>query len=678
MIKNEILNLLGIYSLKIDKNVVRYNRLVSVIMSYAEKKVKTIKEFEIILENKENLEKLNEIFIINLNELEKENKVKLNWNDNKKKIISVEYKNYLYDYVKKQYESIKKDHKIQYPLKENLKELDNNIDEYTISESIKEFNKNNIEKDKMISLKIDSKSFIIVISNDLKGLLFQSALLKINSYLKEYDLEEYIKNKLKKMVGDEFNIKYFFENIKADKHVFFDIIKKGSDSIYKVVTSIYIIIVNDQKSNKENSAKFENTKSFIISLGILKGYMNYFRDINQENKNESELIKTINLALRKAPYYHIFIDIYKNVNKLHSIEEQKLMDLINNLIISQDHRYTVLIKKISLDGEKKNVYISYTAIPNLVFSKVNVLSNEFSDFYQKSWNLSLSSGHVFDTMIDKDAFDKHIKKRLEIKEPAIASVLNYDILINFRNNNVYKIPDIIDKELKEILNDEDNSIDYSKYLYLDNNALYEVIKEKIPVVFKNKFLRVIMLLIGVSKDFETFNHEKQKEIKLNPKIKSSKKKKNNSDDTEKQAKETKEENFQIKKKKVKDEKQVETKIKKSVPGEKTREDKLREIEELYAKNIENIEKELKVIEKKWNLMIDKKQRENLTEDVNNLCKDLVRKIQRGRKSNIPDILTLKTQIDGIIPNNTILTKSIQNKKDLQNYIELYIYKLLKF
>jgi hypothetical protein len=87
-----------------------------------------------------------------------------------------------------------------------------------------------------------------------------------------------------------------------------------------------------------------------------------------------------------------------------------------------------------------------------------------------------------------------------------------------------------------------------------------------------------------------------------------------------------------------------------------------------------IDRELKAYEMQWNKMLDKTARENLTEDVNLLIRDYLRKIIRTLKGSNFDLARVQNLAETLVKLPGM--QKITDHGQLYMYVQLYIVRLL--
>ena len=89
----------------------------------------------------------------------------------------------------------------------------------------------------------------------------------------------------------------------------------------------------------------------------------------------------------------------------------------------------------------------------------------------------------------------------------------------------------------------------------------------------------------------------------------------------------------------------------------------------------SLEEELKTNLHGWNKMLNKQSREHLTEDVNSLIRDYMRKVLRTIRSSNFTAERIQELSQTLI--NTPSLQKIRDRKELDTYVQLFMIQLVK-
>ena len=98
-------------------------------------------------------------------------------------------------------------------------------------------------------------------------------------------------------------------------------------------------------------------------------------------------------------------------------------------------------------------------------------------------------------------------------------------------------------------------------------------------------------------------------------------------------------------------------------------------EKKYVPEGSTLERELHSYEQTWNKMLSPQARENLTEDVNSLIRDYMRKILKTLQANNFTPERIRNLADTLV--KTPNMQKIKDHAELHMYIQLYMIKLIK-
>ena len=88
-----------------------------------------------------------------------------------------------------------------------------------------------------------------------------------------------------------------------------------------------------------------------------------------------------------------------------------------------------------------------------------------------------------------------------------------------------------------------------------------------------------------------------------------------------------------------------------------------------------LDRELESYLHEWNVLIAKESHDNLTDDVNNLIRDYMRKVLRTLKATNFTLDRIKSLAESLVESPSMM--KIKNHSALQMYTELYMIKLVK-
>jgi hypothetical protein len=95
----------------------------------------------------------------------------------------------------------------------------------------------------------------------------------------------------------------------------------------------------------------------------------------------------------------------------------------------------------------------------------------------------------------------------------------------------------------------------------------------------------------------------------------------------------------------------------------------------YLNSDETADQKLKKLRDQWNPLLDPVKRDNLVEDVNSLCRDMLRRMRYTRTMQAPDRKRIE-EIAKRIAGNTAFDR-ITRRKAFETYLKLYLLTVLQ-
>jgi abortive infection bacteriophage resistance protein len=95
----------------------------------------------------------------------------------------------------------------------------------------------------------------------------------------------------------------------------------------------------------------------------------------------------------------------------------------------------------------------------------------------------------------------------------------------------------------------------------------------------------------------------------------------------------------------------------------------------YLNSDETADQKLKKLRDQWNPLLDPVKRDNLVEDVNSLCRDMLRRMRYSRTMQAPDRKRIE-EIAKRIAGNTAFDR-ITRRKAFEMYLKLYLLTVLQ-
>ena len=492
-----------------------------------------------------------------------------------------------------------------------------------------------IETKKLYSLAFSGNLPTVIFPSTIKAsLLFDIAIAKLRNILRKEEFHDYFLKRLRvSNTGKDLSVKNFFTNFIQKPSEFLESIKNTNDYFYFWSQLGYFIRQDYEKVNEYTQEHINILQSIsIIDIGI-----NYYKHKSQKNYLKKNALTHIEKALQQAPYYFEkktikeFTDSNGAPLLAHCPDEVLNDFLVEKTTEAENEELPELLTFKVYTGERFYIY-KQNVIPLVIR-----LCNEARDVVKRNlitaWFEVYKRHDVLPEMSDPEAFEKCLETEIRSFSAILEALLNAHFLPLLHydaQNNVGRI----------LLFSGGKRLPYSELLMLSRREISTDAKILLPVWYSIPILNWLIRFL------------------LNPK------KYLNGAGKPKKSKET-------------TEMKVVT-VDEKAEQRKRKEDFRKAAKEAEAKIIpegSSIEKELSLYESEWNRILDKKNSKNLTEDVNALIRDYMRKTIRTIKASTFSVDRIQNLTETLIQNSSF--SKITHKEPLKKYVLLYIIKIIK-
>lgn len=490
------------------------------------------------------------------------------------------------------------------------------------------------ETKKLYSLAFSGNLPTVIYPSTIKvSLLFDIAIAKLRNILRKEEFHDYFLKRLRvSNTGKDLSVKNFFTSFVHKPAEFLESIKNTNDYFYFWSQLGYFIRQDYEKVNEYTQEHINILQSIsIIDIGI-----NYYKHKSQQNFLRKNALKHIEKALQNAPYYFE----KKTINEFTDANGAPLLahcpdDVLNNFLLektteAESGELPDLLTFKIFTGER--FYICKQNVIPLVIR----LCNEARDVVKRNliatWYEVYKKHDTLPEMSDQEAFEKCLETEVRSFSAILEALLNTNFLHLLHydaQNNVGRI----------LLFANGKRLPYSELLMLSRREISTDAKILLPMWYSIPIINWLIRFLLNPKKY--MNNSKPKKTKETTAMKAV-------TVDEKEEKRKRREDFQ------KAAKEAEEKI---VPKGST------------------LQNELNLYETEWNRILDKKNSKNLTEDVNALIRDYMRKTIRTIKASTFSVERMKNLTDTLLQNPSFA--KITYKEPLKKYILLYIVKIVK-
>lgn len=505
---------------------------------------------------------------------------------------------------------------------------------------------------------------MITTSDLLRTKVLQNAVHKIRHYLRDTKNMSYTRQKLTPLLRTrELAVKDMLHSIVTTPDTASQTITEPSDFSFHLWTQLGTNII---KEFGPKSDKMAEEHGFCQAAYLIGYYNVYFRGQQQKRKEEDTAINILMSTMKRAPYSFRISDIYefkddKGIYLTKRLDKERINQHIEERLKPISNKDVPEFLKIhTTQGE--DFFMLYTSIPTIISDNIIRAQKEMREFYSRSWMLSLKQDIEFTTMYNDEEFRAHIEARLRNHYALFYSLLSYPII--FFASRLDGINETHRNEIMDLLNVNGQKIKpLDTILRLNRKRMLDDAKMMLPawmvipiVRGAVRFMRRLFLGKAMANQpYATiFDHEGQNRITMAKKRTVS----------------------QVLDQKGEDESGEKSKTAASARQQATRfRSAAKSLEADFLPPGSQLLPTLESLAERWNTQLDPTSKQHLTEDVNSLARDFLRRSRITAKSKLPSSEDIRIFAHKLWEMDNLL--QIRNRKDLLRYLELYIINLLE-
>ena len=471
------------------------------------------------------------------------------------------------------------------------------------------------------------------------------ALRKIQNIMHKDEVHDYFLKKLTiSNPGKEISAKNFFKKFcsKADEALEF--LSNTGETFYYWSQLCYFLR-QDYIKVKDFTPEDIN---ILQSVGILEVATSYYKTKATERQQRDAALKILELQLNQPPYYYNYSDIkdFKDSNGAPLLGQYSEEDLNAHLKhMTQDSSDgelpPLLIFRIT---ENEGYFILKEKVMPLIMRLTSDARVLVRESLIKSWYKIMREWDTLPEMKDNAAFERCLSKEIQSCAPILHAILGASFLpvISLEDHT----PGHINLYRNEAL------IPLSELLMLSRAEIYIDARIKLPFWYTIPGISWIISLLARP-----------------PKNKRNKARNGKSATAA----------LMEEKRHKEEEKERELDVKDRGDASKNRKRQLRkaagEAEKLLVPSSSSLDRELEGYLHEWNDRIGKQNFDDLTQDVNSLIRDYLRKVMRSLKTENFSMERISSLADSLVESPVML--KIHNHPALKRYVELYLVKLVK-
>ncbi|AEE16004.1 hypothetical protein [Treponema brennaborense] len=484
---------------------------------------------------------------------------------------------------------------------------------------------------------------ILFPSNVPATILMEISLSKLRQMLIKEEFHDYFLKKLKiANPGKELSMKNFFSMLiqKTDRAL--SSLQESGDNFYQW-SQLCFFIRQDYEKVKDLT---QEDISILQAVYLIECSITFYRNKAQQNLQRTTALKNLELILNKPPYYFtkeaisMFADS-RGIPLLGQYTEDDLNEFLHRESTqSADNLLPPLLTFKPENGAR--YYIYKTKVIPLIIRLCSDARETVRDTITKDCYNMLKQFLPIPEIKEQPLFEKKLEKTLQTVSPALYTLLGAPFLSAVQ----YETRMSGDSGAERInLFSNGQLIPYSELLMISKEEILTDARILLPFWYT---IPVVSWIISL---FMAPPQAKKKELARSKKI--------------------------IVEKTSEQEREIPIAEKRDPVMSRKNELKQAavEAEKVLIPENSTLERELNSYIQSWNKLLNKQSRENLTEDINSLIRDYMRKIIKTLRANNFTVDRIKNLAETLV--KTPGMQKIKDQDELSMYIQLYMVKLIK-
>lgn len=476
--------------------------------------------------------------------------------------------------------------------------------------------------------------------------LMAIALAKFQAKLRKDEFHDYFLKKLQVAnPGKDLTIKNFFTTVAKKPDEAIRSIKNASDTFYQWNQLCFFV---RQDYEKVTDLTVEDV-SLLQSVYLLEFCITCYRNKAQQDLQRSTAMKNLELNLNKPPYYftreniNMFSDS-RGVPLLGQYSDKDLTEFLQTSTTqSEENKLPPLLTFKGINNTR--TYVLKSKVLPLIVRLCTDARETVRDQITKDCYNSMKKFASVPEMKNQELFEKTLENAVKINSPILYALLNASFLkaLQYESRGM---SELVTGHIHLFTDGEISP--YSELLMISKEEILTDAKIMLPVWYTIPVVSWLMSMF--------MGQPKQKKQK--PQSQATQKKMIASDEAE----------------------SYDTPSPLSQQDSaSSRKEELKQAaldaEKHYVPDGSTLERELSSYENAWNRMLSKQAKANLTEDVNSLIRDYMRKILKTLRANNFTPERINNLADTLV--KTPGMQKIQDQAELHMYVQLYMVKLIK-
>lgn len=484
---------------------------------------------------------------------------------------------------------------------------------------------------------------ILFPSNISIQMLVDCALLKVKELLRKEEVHDYFLKKISiSNPGKELSVKNFFNKFAPHPDEALKAIKETGENYY-YWSQFFHFVKQDYTKSKDLSIEDIN---ILQTVAILEVVTSYYKSRTAQRIQKDTAFKNLDMLLRQPPYYHNMADIVKfkdpsGIALLGQYSEADLKKHLEDLTqktVGNDLP-ELLIFKLS---EEEGYFIFKEKVMPLMLRLCNDARTTIRNSLTQVWYKYLLEFDYLPEMKDPAAFERCLQRELDTADPILAALLNASFL---------PVVSYEEKTVHLTLYRDDMMVPLSELLMISRAEVLSDAKIKLPFWYSLPLVSWLMgMILGKTKKEKVKQHKQTATAKVH-------------------AEEVAAEEEKAKQIEHNDTSDPKLSRKKELRAAAA------VAEKVFVPESSTLDRELAAYKREWNDRIGKENSDNLTEDINSLIRDYMRKVLRTLKAENFNAERISSLAQSLVDTPGMM--KIKNHPALKRYTELYIVKLIK-
>lgn len=505
--------------------------------------------------------------------------------------------------------------------------------------------KNTFDEETLFGLVMPREMPVILFPSSISAnLLLDISMNKIRQMLHKDEYHEYFLKKLKiSNPGKEISVKNFFTQFVTKPVDALETLKTSGDAFY-FWSQLCFFIRQDYEKVKDYTAE---DIAILQSVIITEIAISFFKNKSQQTAQRQAALKMLETHLSKPPYYYDYPTILKftdtkGIPLLGQYSEDDLNAFLKEKTTKVESNELPELLTFKAFASDQRMYIEKTKVLSLVVRLCSDARETLKDKITKEWYEIYQDFDTVPEMSNQNAFELKLEQEVKTVSPILHALLNS----NFLSLVHYEARMAHDPSAERIALFTNGKLQpYSELLMLSRHEISTDARILLPFWYTTPIISWFAALFMRPSKRDAMKRQAERKRVAKAERESS---------MENQTFKSPGKTGDRKKDLVNAAKALEDKM---IPQGST------------------LDRELHSYEHQWNMLINKKLAEDLTEDVNSLIRDYVRKTLRTMQGSSFTEERVRDLAETLAKTPSL--QKIKDQEELTMYIQLYIVKLVK-